>query len=957
MRRLLWGAAALWLMPGCSAILDGDDFPGIRRAPTVHIEPETPKTTDDLRVVLDQPSIDGQGRPITTYRYQWTRSVHGTDGGPAEGSMDGGLGGNSPDAAVPSTSVNDSTLPHGLTHKGERWTVEVIPVVGDRAGPPSTVASASVEIVNTPPVIATVGLSNYYPTVGESIQAFADGVDDADGDAPFIRFEWRVDGNALQQEADKITLNPETKGKELEVSVIIGDGETETERSVGPVPIAPRRTWRWHRIHPDTQSQTIGMRPWMVHDADNKRVLFTDGNGYLWEFRLSEPRQWIPLFPRNAEVLEGSMVALAVADPDRNRIVLISIGPDNTLDQAFALDTTRGKEAFRELKTTGKVPVALAGPAIALDRRHDRVLLFGGLAITDVALSTSASLYAAEFVGDNGLRWSEIDYHGAVPAPVLGASLTVDEERNRAILIGGSSGGNDSGVHPVHMLDLSTHKFTAHHVAGQPPLVDSVMTIDTKRRELVAIYSGGASSGALYPHRYVLQLDGNLRWSRLPETTISPTVGGNLVFLPEEDRFLHLGRQSQIQGSLPVTENRIALVDRDGATEILDGIEHTRPPGLAGAATYVEEQWNFSFLSPALIPLRVLLIGGATYRNRTENQSWTIGTRDRRFSQGTVPNVDVPGGIQSLLPVSQPGGFPTLVGGRGDRLDSRVFSFTSRTAEGAWEEVQGEAEGEEQQLPRPRVGHSAATFRPGFGAAGPLRALIAGGGSGYSSFTDAWILECTAFVGCQWREILAGIPGGTPPETTGRDLHPAPHPGVHGAAVHSVTEGGFLYFFGGNSEELNKVWFLPEASGAAWKNARWVELVPSAGERPAATQRHTVAVDTSPNPADPGAPPDRFFVFGGVQVDGEGDPFTTNELWMFEKTGDESGRWTRPDPDIDVFGAPSPRANATVVWLDELPDLQSGGARLVVFGGVPSFAEQLLFARAANDLWELWYTP
>ncbi|MCA9580353.1 MAG: hypothetical protein KC416_01085, partial [Myxococcales bacterium] len=105
--------------------------------------------------MIDRPSVDGQGRPITEYRYRWFRSESAGDGGKEElpqgdgglgdsnaGGRGGGDGGPDPDGSAFASSF----LSHTHTSKNETWNVQVIPIVGARQGRPSTNATASVQV-------------------------------------------------------------------------------------------------------------------------------------------------------------------------------------------------------------------------------------------------------------------------------------------------------------------------------------------------------------------------------------------------------------------------------------------------------------------------------------------------------------------------------------------------------------------------------------------------------------------------------------------------------------------------------------------------------------------------------------------------------------------------------------------------------------------------------------------
>lgn len=134
-------------------------------APTVSIAPDTPQTGDDLTATIVSPSVDPDGDTIA-YSYSWIKD---------------GI-----DAGEPSASLD-----HLATAKGDIWTVIVTPSDESGAGEPG---SASVTIVNTPPVLERTEISPSTPSATDELTCTTVGVIDADGDAVAFAYSWAING-------------------------------------------------------------------------------------------------------------------------------------------------------------------------------------------------------------------------------------------------------------------------------------------------------------------------------------------------------------------------------------------------------------------------------------------------------------------------------------------------------------------------------------------------------------------------------------------------------------------------------------------------------------------------------------------------------------------------------------------------------------------------------------------
>ncbi|NUN53415.1 MAG: hypothetical protein HUU06_11600, partial [Planctomycetaceae bacterium] len=129
------------------------------------ISPTSPRTDDDIGVVIVTPSTDPEGDAVR-YSYQWYRD------------------------SVEMTAWTDTTVDASATSRGQTWRVIVTPADGHGAGP---TGSAEVEIGNSPPVMTSASLSPTTLSTNDTASANA-AATDADGDSVSLSYAWRVDG-------------------------------------------------------------------------------------------------------------------------------------------------------------------------------------------------------------------------------------------------------------------------------------------------------------------------------------------------------------------------------------------------------------------------------------------------------------------------------------------------------------------------------------------------------------------------------------------------------------------------------------------------------------------------------------------------------------------------------------------------------------------------------------------
>lgn len=148
-------------------------------APLVRVHPVAPRRGDDLRVLVEKPSLDVDGDAVG-YAYRWQKK-----GGPAQAS-------------------SGSVLPGGEIRKGETWVVQVSPRDGEREGTPAT---AEVLIGNSAPQPPRLKPLNPRPGTGEDLVVqIVEPARDPDGDALTLDVIWLEDGREIQRGRELLRL-------------------------------------------------------------------------------------------------------------------------------------------------------------------------------------------------------------------------------------------------------------------------------------------------------------------------------------------------------------------------------------------------------------------------------------------------------------------------------------------------------------------------------------------------------------------------------------------------------------------------------------------------------------------------------------------------------------------------------------------------------------------------------
>lgn len=176
-----------------SILFEVNSKPGV---PSVHIEPTSAGTEDDLEVVIDADAPDADGDSLT-YRYTWY-----VDGEVVTGEV-------------------DATLPASLTSRGEEWTVHVQATDGRSVG---EAAVASRTIQNTAPVLDSVVLTPDPASAADDLVCSAGTTSDVDGDTVSLTYAWQVAGVVRTETSDTLPAGIAVAGNSVVCTVIPTDG-------------------------------------------------------------------------------------------------------------------------------------------------------------------------------------------------------------------------------------------------------------------------------------------------------------------------------------------------------------------------------------------------------------------------------------------------------------------------------------------------------------------------------------------------------------------------------------------------------------------------------------------------------------------------------------------------------------------------------------------------------------
>jgi len=179
----------------------------------VTLDPVDPGTEDDLTATATGVT-DADGDPVTL---EWSWNIDGRVVRTAE------------------TTTTTQTLPASEFGKGQIIEVTVTPTDGEHAGTP--VASGTVTINNTAPVMSSVTLSPSPAYTSTDLVATASATD-VDGDSLSYSYSWTVNGSSAGGSGSTLSSAYFERSDRVSVSVVALDGDdTSAALTAGPVTI------------------------------------------------------------------------------------------------------------------------------------------------------------------------------------------------------------------------------------------------------------------------------------------------------------------------------------------------------------------------------------------------------------------------------------------------------------------------------------------------------------------------------------------------------------------------------------------------------------------------------------------------------------------------------------------------------------------------------------------------
>lgn len=169
--------------------------------PVVSIGPLNPTTLDELTVTIDEDAVDPEGSPVS-YITSWSRLI-------------GGL------------SVPGTTLPNGVTNRGDVWTVSVFTDDGTGLsyGPPG---QASITIINAPPFLNSASLFPDPPNALTGLSCIASGDFDPDGDDLIYTATWFGGSLTAGTTNDYLPGDQLVRGEQMTCELTVSDGALDS---------------------------------------------------------------------------------------------------------------------------------------------------------------------------------------------------------------------------------------------------------------------------------------------------------------------------------------------------------------------------------------------------------------------------------------------------------------------------------------------------------------------------------------------------------------------------------------------------------------------------------------------------------------------------------------------------------------------------------------------------------
>jgi hypothetical protein len=224
-------------------------------APRVEIRPLRPRRGDPLRLSIVAPSEDVDGDAIA-YRIEWRKN-----GAPFQ-------------AAV----ADGREVPGSEVARGDRFEVTVTPHDGEEAG---AKASASVTVVNTPPVPPRIAIEPARPRGGEPLSlVIVEPARDVDGDRPSLTIAWTREGKPTGDGRETLAPNQFRKHERVRVVVTPRDAEEPGAPAIYEVvvddapPTAPGVAFATERPTVTAPLRVVVKTPSTDPDGDNLKYQY-----------------------------------------------------------------------------------------------------------------------------------------------------------------------------------------------------------------------------------------------------------------------------------------------------------------------------------------------------------------------------------------------------------------------------------------------------------------------------------------------------------------------------------------------------------------------------------------------------------------------------------------------------------------------------------------------------------
>jgi hypothetical protein len=453
------------------------------------------------------------------------------------------------------------------------------------------------------------------------------------------------------------------------------------------------------------------------------------------------------------------------------------------------------------------------GPAVAMDTRRHRLIVFGGMRDTTIL----NDVWTFDLNGVAG--WTQIETKGESPTPRWSSHAVYDPEGDRFLVFGGAvpiAPHILDGTNETLALNLADSTWSRADTTGPLPsqYTTAVPVYDPIGHQVVLVGHGDESAEAVF----ALSLGDTLRWSELTSTGQLPPVrnGQTGVYDGQRDRILVFG------GQLDPTDNvgvDVLTLRPQPTWGRMSSVE--LPKARFGHATI--HDWKRD---------RFVFFGGVTsdtfFGDLTPtNETWSVSLSDLKDAERLTPAGDPP------APRHEPVGIYDPIGDRGIFFggwtypenyfnDTWILSFENGPV---WTQVTPQGD------PPPARRGSTAVYDPV-----RRRMLLYAGADSSEEFGDLWALHLDEPM--RWEQL----------EPQG----PAPHGRFLPSFTYDPLRDRVIAYGGGYGYgSTNEIWSLEMSD-----TLRWVQLTPR-GYAPA-LERHGAVYD----PAT-----DRLLIHGGWDID------------------------------------------------------------------------------------------